>query len=98
MSLEEFSKDETYIEYVHIRIQQRNSRQTITTVQGIPDKYDLKRIMKVCRKEFACNGCVVNDKTYGDIMQLQGDQRENMRKFLVIVGLVPKTHIKIHGN
>merc|ERR1711977_319176 len=27
-------------EYVHIRIQQRNGRKTLTTVQGIPDEYD----------------------------------------------------------
>lgn len=98
MSLEDFSDDDVIIEYVHIRIQKRNNRQNITTVEGIPEKYDLKRIVKVCKKEFACNGCIVNDKTYGDIIQLQGDQRENMKKFIIIVGLVPESHIKVHGN
>ena len=93
-----FNLKEETIHYVHLRIQQRNKRQNITTVEGIPDKYDLKRILKVCKKEFACNGCTVNDPTYGEIIQLQGDQRDNMFKFICAVGLVPETHIKIHGS
>lgn len=35
---------------VHIRIQQRNGRKTLTTVQGISQDYDLKRIAKECKK------------------------------------------------
>ena len=30
-------------EVIHIRIQQRNGRKTLTTVQGIHTKFDLKR-------------------------------------------------------
>lgn len=29
--------------YIHIRIQQRNGRKTLTTVQGVPNEYDLKK-------------------------------------------------------
>ena len=93
-----FNLKEETINYVHLRIQQRNKRQNITTVEGIPDKYDLKRILKVCKREFACNGNIVNDPTYGEIIQLQGDQRDNMFKFISVVGLVSETHIKIHGS
>lgn len=32
--------------FVHIRIQQRTGRKTITTVQGIDPKYDLKKIVR----------------------------------------------------
>ena len=32
--------------YVHIRVQQRNARKTLTTIQGLPDELDLKRILK----------------------------------------------------
>lgn len=35
---------------VHVRIQQRNGRKTLTTVQGISQEYDLKKIVKVCKK------------------------------------------------
>ena len=37
-------------DYVHIRIQQRNGRKTLTTVQGIPPEYDFKKIVKACKK------------------------------------------------
>lgn len=36
--------------HVHIRIQQRNGRKTLTTVQGIAEDYDKKKIVKVCKK------------------------------------------------
>ena len=32
---------------VHIRIQQRNGRKTLTTVQGLSAEYDFKKIVKV---------------------------------------------------
>ena len=86
------------IDYVHLRTQQRNKRQCITTVEGIPDKYDLKRIAKVCKKEFACNGCIEDDPIYGKVIKFQGNQKDNMKKFLSIVGIVPESHIKIHGS
>lgn len=35
---------------IHIRIQQRNGRKTLTTVQGLSTDYDLKKIVKVCKK------------------------------------------------
>jgi len=36
--------------YIHIRIQQRNGRKTLTTVQGISSEFDLKKIVKVAKK------------------------------------------------
>jgi translation initiation factor 1 len=36
--------------FVHIRIQQRNGRKTLTTCQGIPEDLDLKRILKAFKK------------------------------------------------
>lgn len=35
---------------VHIRIQQRNGRKTLTTVQGLSKDYDLKKIVRACKK------------------------------------------------
>lgn len=35
---------------VHIRIQQRNGRKTLTTVQGLSANYDLKKIVRTCKK------------------------------------------------
>ena len=64
---------------VHIRIQQRNGRKTLTTVQGLSAEYDLKKIVRAAKKEFACNGTVVEHPEYGEVLQLQGDQRTNVK-------------------
>ncbi|KAK4221009.1 translation initiation factor SUI1 [Podospora fimiseda] len=87
-------------EYIHIRIQQRNGRKTLTTVQGIPSKFDHKKILKAIKKEFACNGTIISDSEMGEVIQLQGDQRSKIREFLTDseggLGLDEKT-IKVHG-
>merc|ERR1712018_743509 len=82
---------------IHIRIQQRNGRKTLTTVQGISPDYDLNRIVKTCKKDFACNGCVVTHAEWGEVIQLQGDQRKAIGEFLIKVGLATKDNMKIHG-
>jgi len=82
---------------VHIRIQQRNGRKTLTTVQGLSTDYDLKKIVRVCKKEFACNGTVVDHAEYGEVLQLQGDQRNHIRDFLIKVGIVKEEQVKVHG-
>lgn len=83
--------------YVHIRIQQRNGRKTLTTVQGINSDYDLRKIVRSCKKEFACNGTVVNDPQYGEVIQFQGDQRNNVAQFLKKTGITSEEQIKVHG-
>jgi len=82
---------------VHIRIQQRNGRKTLTTVQGLSTNYDLKKIVRTCKKEFACNGTVIEHPEYGEVLQLQGDQRENICQFLTKTGLVKQDQLKVHG-
>ena len=89
----------------------------MTTVQGLSAGYDLKKIVRACKKEFACNGTVVEHSEYGEVspyhdllfwlinstffylqvLQLQGDQRENICQFLTKVGLVKAEQIKVHG-
>ncbi|NXT64677.1 EIF1 factor, partial [Chaetops frenatus] len=78
-------------DYIHIRIQQRNGRKTLTTVQGIADDYDKKKL------KFACNGTVIEHPEYGEVIQLQGDQRKNICQFLVEIGLAKDDQLKVHG-
>ncbi|KAJ5738340.1 Eukaryotic translation initiation factor eIF-1 [Penicillium malachiteum] len=77
--------------YIHIRIQQRNGRKTLTTVQGLPAKYDQKKILKRMKGLYglvetdcwtACNGNIVKDEEMGEVIQLQGDQRKDVHDFL----------------
>ena len=87
-------------EYIHIRIQQRNGRKTLTTIQGLPRRFDQKKILKVIKKKFACNGTIVEDSDLGEVIQLQGDQRKAIHEFLLDktegLGMDGKL-VKVHG-
>ncbi|KIK06524.1 hypothetical protein K443DRAFT_129804 [Laccaria amethystina LaAM-08-1] len=83
-------------DYIHIRIQQRNGRKTLTTLQGLPKQYDSKKLLKAFKKEFACNGTLVDDEKMGQVIQLQGDQRAKISNFLSENG-IEKSTIKVHG-
>ncbi|XP_060209148.1 protein translation factor SUI1 homolog [Lycium barbarum] len=94
---EEFSTHRAK-EYVHIRIQQRNRKKSLTTIPGLRKEYlSYEKILKNLKKELCCNGNVVQDKELGKVIQLQGDQRKNVSQFLVNAGIVKKDQIKIHG-
>ncbi|CAH9107932.1 unnamed protein product [Cuscuta europaea] len=84
-------------DYVHVRIQQRNGRKSLTTVQGVKKQFSYEKILKDLKKEFCCNGTVVNDTELGQVIQLQGDQRKNVSAFLTQAGIAKKENIKIHG-
>lgn len=79
---------------------ERNGRKTLTTVQGLPKKFDQQKILKVIKKKFACNGTIVSDPALGEVIQLQGDQRKVVQEFLVDkkegLGLDGAT-VKVHG-
>ena len=83
--------------FVHIRVQQRNGRKSLTTIQGLDKGFDYKKVIKAFKKEFCCNGTVVEDAEAGAVIQLQGDQRKNASTFLVDNNLVKKSALKIHG-
>ncbi|XP_033101791.1 eukaryotic translation initiation factor 1-like [Anneissia japonica] len=82
---------------IHIRIQQRNGRKTLTTVAGISPDYDKKKIVKALKKVFACNGTVVQHPEHGEVLQLQGDQRNNVCQFFSDIKLAKKEQLKVHG-
>jgi translation initiation factor 1 len=53
------------------------------------------QLVKYFKKEFACNGTVVQHPEYGEVVQLQGDQRNAICGFLVREGLVKKDKLKV---
>ncbi|RWW29570.1 hypothetical protein GW17_00005903 [Ensete ventricosum] len=55
-------------EYVHIRIQQRNGRKSLTTVQGLKKEFSYNKILKDLKREFCCNGTVVQDPELGQVL------------------------------
>nr|XP_034922603.1 protein translation factor SUI1 homolog [Populus alba] len=52
-------------DYVHVRVQQRNGRKSLTTVLGLKKEYSYSKILKDLKKEFCCNGTVVQDPDLG---------------------------------
>ncbi len=85
---------------LHVRIQKRNGKKCITTVEGFEEDLDVKRICKYMRKKFNCNGNVVADEEQGDVIQLQGDQRENVKQWLLDNEVFEKQEaerIVVHG-
>lgn len=67
---EAYSGSGAQVDKVHIRLQQRNRRKCILTITGLANDLDLKRICKALKKNFRCNGAVVKDDEYGDVIQV----------------------------
>lgn len=84
-------------EKIHVRVQQRNGRKCITTVVGLADDLDVKRICKAFKKNFSCNGAVQKDLEVGDVIQLSGDQRTNVKDFLVDQEICHSMSVVLHG-
>ncbi len=83
---------------VHLRIQQRNGRKCITTIQGLADDLDVLKITRALKKTFQCNGSVIQDPELGEVIQLSGDQRTNVRAFFVDQEVCHEDQIVIHGG
>ena len=84
----------------HIRVQQRNGRKCITTLDGLEDDLDLKRICKAMRNAFSCNGTVAKKDDGSEVIQLQGDQRETIKQWLLDMDIILKSEadrIVVHG-
>lgn len=90
MELEEIKQD-----LVHIRVQQRNNKKNITTIQGLT--LDLPKLVKTFKKLFSCNVFLVEDRVFGTIIQLQGDQRQGVLDFITKNRIIDPKFVRIHG-
>jgi len=93
----EDNEEEGTMSSIHVRCQQRSGRKMITTVEGISAIYSKHRIVKMMKKFFFCNGNVNCEEEYGEVIQLQGDQRTKVKQFLLDFGLAKEYQIKVHG-
>ena len=80
---------------IHIRIQQKRKDKYLTIIQDLDDDLDFKRICNDMRRKFSCNGNVVDDKEFGEIIQLQGDHIDNICSYFNEIGI---TDIIIKGD
>lgn len=85
-------------DYIHIRNQQRNGRKSITSLSGLPATFNVQKILKAFKKELNCNGNIVDDEIHGRVIQIQGDKREEILRFLIDELEINKSRIKVHGS
>ena len=82
----------------HIRIRQRNGRKCWTFVENLDylnekdDSKFLEKLNKEFKKRFCCNGSIEDD-----VIQLQGDHRDEVKRMLMKKFKVKEKNIKIHG-
>ena len=82
---------------IHIRIQKRNSRKSICTVEGLTfDKDKMKELLKNMKKKFECNGNLVTEDD-NFILQVQGDMRDKIKEMLINDYVIIEDNIIMHG-
>ena len=67
-------------------------------MQGLADDLDISKIARALKKTFKCNGTVTNDPELGEIIQVTGDQRTNVRAFFLDQEVCNEDQIVIHGG
>jgi len=91
-----FDTNQLNEEKVHLRTKKRSGRKFITTIEGLANDLDIKKITKALKKTFKCNGSVEKDDNNNEIIQLSGDQCQNVYEFLIDQEIIDKELIIIH--
>jgi len=85
---------------IHIRVQQQGKR-WITTIDGLDDDLDIKRIARAMKKTLHCSINVTANKDEEEVIQLQGDHRDAAREWLVVNEVLTeqeaKERVLVHG-
>ena len=83
---------------IHIRLAKRNARKCTCTIEGLEYEEDeLKKMLKEMKKKFACNGTLIKDKEMGNIIQMQGDIRDQAKEYLMSQYNILDENIILHG-
>lgn len=82
---------------VTISVEKRNGRKCITNVIGMADDLDLNKILSYLKKTYNCNGSIIKNNEYGEVMAFTGDQKEYIYNFLIDEEIYKKDEIIIKG-
>ena len=99
-----FLSQKTDLEKIHIRVQKRNGKKCITIIEGL-DVYLKhknilgKSVLKNWKKSLNCNGSLKKNPDDKDslIFQLTGDQKKNIKSYLITILEIDPTNIITHG-
>lgn len=81
---------------IHIRIQMRNARKCITLTEGLLEN-QAKDMIKYLKKYLSTNGTIKIDDDDNIIVQLNGDKRQDIKKYLLDNEITDNRNIYIHG-
>jgi translation initiation factor 1 len=95
--LDESGEKQVIRSNVHIRVLQRNSKKSITMIEGLAEDLDLRKILKALKKTLNTSGFLVMDDEYGQIINIHGDQRKAVADFFIKYHICTPSEIKIHG-
>jgi len=86
---------------IHLRVQKRSARKSVTVVEGFPEQWDAKKIVRALKRTLSCNGAIKSatedDEGCGQVIQLTGDQRHAVLRFLVEQKLCTAKQCEVHG-
>lgn len=94
-----FSDENTLFESskVTISVFARNGKKYTTTVIGMAEDLDLPKILSHIKKTFNCNGSIIKNEKYGEVMSFTGNQKENIYNFLIKEEIYNKEDIIVIG-
>ncbi len=82
---------------VIISITQRNSRKSITKIEGLSTSLDMKKIIKELQQKVQSSGSISEVEGHGKVILFQGDKRNEIIKYLVDNNYVNRDNIKLMG-
>ena len=54
--------------FIHLHFVKRNARQSLTSVRGLPEDLDMRKLTKHFKKAWSCNGSIKTQAEYGEII------------------------------
>jgi len=92
------SKEELFHEKeITISVNQRNGKKCKTNIYGWGEEYDLPKICSYFKKTYKCSGAVIENKDYGSVIELTGNNKKNVYDFLIKEGICSKENIITKG-
>jgi translation initiation factor 1 len=79
---------------IHLRLQKRGNKKFLTIVEGLDEDLDEVRICRHMRRAFNCNGAVLKGEDNKPILQLQGDQRQSIKEWLLAQEILTEKEAK----
>ena len=93
-----FDNDEDFsTNNVTISVNNRNGKKCITSVTGLAKDLDLKKILAYIKKKYNCNGTIIDNEEYGEVITFTGDQKKNIYDFLIKEEINKKEDITLKG-